>query len=507
MRLLSIFAVSVFFALGFWACNKTDDTPTPVTPPVVKPDQNLWLLVDGKQLVRINAMNSATATETVNITGLPANETLMAIDFRPATGELYGVSTASRLYIVNQTTGTARVIGAATLSPAIDGAAVGLDFNPTVDRIRLVTNKGQNLRLHPETGGVVATDGVINGGMNPTIQAVAYTNNQAGVTTTVMYDIDPATDKLYKQDPPNNGTLVEVGALGMDITAAAGFDIAPTTDLALAAVQIAGKWELHEINLSTGKLTKLGDLPTGNINGLAIPTAPVAYAIDEANNNLLIFNIASAGFPTSKAITGLQTDETIVGIDMRPLNGQLYALGSTSRLYTLNTSNGAATIVGTAPLATRLSGSSFGFDFNPTVDRIRVVSNTGQNLRLHPDLGTVVAVDGNLNPGTPAVTAVAYTNNVAGATTTTMLDIDSATDRLLRQDPPNNGTVVELGALGINIEAANGFDITSRGGVGYAILRVGTQNALYTINITTGVATKVVDFPTTVRGLAFGTGF
>ena len=92
-------------------------------------------------------------------------------------------------------------------------------------------------------------------------------------------------------------------------------------------------------------------------------------------------------------------------------------MGSTSRLYTLNTSSGAATAIGTAPFATLLVGTSFGFDFNPTVDRIRCIGNLGLNLRLHPETGVVAAVDGSLNPGMPSITASAYTNNYAGATT------------------------------------------------------------------------------------------
>lgn len=63
------------------------------------------------------------------------------------------------------------------------------------------------------------------------------------------------------------------------------------------------------------------------------------------------------------------------------------------------------------------------------------------------------------------------------------------TDKLNRQDPPNNGTQVEVGALGINVEAVSGFDITSRSGVGYAALKVGDKSALYTINLTSGMAT------------------
>jgi Domain of unknown function (DUF4394) len=473
---------------------------------VIKPDLTFFALSNGNQLLKINANNSAMATATTPITGLIASDLLTAIDFRPATGELYGVSSQSRIYVINQETGVARVIGTTALNPTISGTAIGLDFNPTVDRIRLVTNTGQNLRLHPETGAVAATDMAINGGTSPKIESVAYTNNTAGSTTTVLYDIDSQTDKLYKQDPPNNGTLVEVGALGTDITMSAGFDINPAGDVALAAVMVSSKWELHQIDLTTGKSTKLGDLPAGNITGLAIPTAPVAYAIDETNN-LLIFNFMNIGTPVSKAITGLQTGETILGIDMRPATGQLYALGSTSRLYVLNTSSGLATVIGTVPFATLLSGTSFGFDFNPTVDRIRCISNTGQNLRLQPETGLIAAIDGVLNPGTPSVTASAYTNNFAGATTTVLYNIDNVTDKLSKQDPPNNGTQVDVGALGINVEAISGFDITSRSGVGYAALKVADKSSIYTINLTSGAATKLADLPTTVRAFTVGLGF
>ena len=473
---------------------------------VIKPDLTFFVLSNGNQLLKINANNSATATATTPITGLLPSDLLTAIDFRPATGELYGVSSQSRIYVINQETGVARVIGTTALNPTISGTAIGLDFNPTVDRIRLVTNTGQNLRLHPETGAVAATDMAINGGSSPKIESVAYTNNTAGSTTTILYDLDSQTDKLYKQDPPNNGVLVEVGALGTDISMSAGFDINPAGDVALAAVMVSSKWELHQIDLMTGKLTKLGDLPTGNITGLAIPTSPVAYAIDETNN-LLIFNFLNIGTPISKAITGLQMGESIVGIDMRPATGQLYALGSTSRLYVLNTSSGVAAVIGTVPFATLLTGTSFGFDFNPTVDRIRCISNTGQNLRLQPETGLIAAIDGVLNPGTPSVTASAYTNNFAGATTTVLFNIDNVTDKLTRQDPPNNGTQVEIGALGINVEAVSGFDITSRSGIGYAALKVGDKSALYTINLTSGMATKLADMPNSVRAFAVGLGF
>ena len=227
------------------------------------------------------------------------------------------------------------------------------------------------------------------------------------------------------------------------------------------------------------------------------------------NNALIRFDSATPGTViTVGTITGLQSGETIVGIDFRPANGQLYALGSTSRLYTINLVTGAATQVGTAGAFT-LNGTEFGFDFNPTVDRIRVVSNTGQNLRLHPDTGGLAATDGPLNPGTPSVTAAAYTNNFAGATSTTLFDIDTTLDALFIQNPPNNGTLNLVGPLGVDATGTNGFDIAPFSGTAYAALTVGGTSRLYTINLTTGAATLVgtISGGVSLRGLAvaFGT--
>jgi len=491
-------AVTILFS----ACNKetgvfnTDNS-------ISGGDIPMYALTDDNKLLSFSAKNPTASTAT-NITGLQAGETILGIDFRPATGELYGVGSTSRLYVINKQTGAARALGASSFTPAISGTAVGFDFNPTVDRIRLVTSAGQNLRLHPETGGVAATDGAINGAPNASATAAAYTNNRSGATTTVLYVLDAANDKLYKQDPPNNGTLVEVGNIGFDAEQIGGFDIAPSGE-GLATIKKAGVTSLYVIDMASGMATKIKNDFSGNIIGLAIPTEPVAYAISN-NNELVIFNPLNP-IPVTKPITGIAAGENILGIDFRPATGQLYALGSTSRLYVINTSSGAAAAIGTATFTTPLVGTNFGFDFNPTVDRIRIVSNSGQNLRLHPETGAIAAIDLPLNPGTPSVTAAAYTNNFAGATTTTLFDIDTQTNRLLRQDPPNNGTLVDIGPLGVTASAANGFDIGSTSGTAYALLTVSGATKVYTINLTTGAATAGATLTGDVKAFALGLGF
>ena len=231
-----------------------------------------------------------------------------------------------------------------------------------------------------------------------------------------------------------------------------------------------------------------------------------AYAVGNSNE-LISFNVSRPSDTTVKAITGLQTGETIHAIDMRPANNQLYALGSTSRIYQINTTTGVATAVGTIPFSPLLNGASFGFDFNPMVDRIRVISNTRQNLRINPETGALAAQDTDINPGSPTVSAAAYNNNTSSATTTSLYVIDAGTDKLYTfTGSPNGGVLTEVGALGVNVENNNGFDISGTDNKAYALLTSGGITKLYSINLTTGAATAAGDFPVAAKGLALALG-
>ena len=466
----------------------------------------IYALTGTNKLVGYSLQSGLVQTSSDSITGIQSGEKILAIDFRPATGQLYGIGSSSRIYIINLKSGVARAVNATSFTPAINGTVVGFDFNPTVDRIRMVTSDGQNLRLHPETGLVAFVDASLNPG-SPAVNAVAYSNNTADATVTALYDIDPNTDMLYMQSPPNNGTLTAVGPLGRNILRrGGGFDISPD-GMAYAALYDNSGPSLYTIDLVTGTATPIGAF-TRPIIGLAVPTKSVAYAIAESNNDLLILDPFTSTPVSRKTVTGLQSGETILGIDFRPLNGQLFALGSSSRIYTLNTSSGLATVVGSGPFSPTLSGTSFGFDFNPTVDKIRIVSNTGQNMRADPLTGGIIGVDAALNPGTPSVSAAAYINNFAGATTTILYDIDFANDKLYKQDPPAGGTLVEVGSLGMDATASNGFDISGMNNAGYAFLsNTSGANGLYSVNLNNGKVKPVRTFAENVRGFALGLGF
>ncbi len=184
-----------------------------------------------------------------------------------------------------------------------------------------------------------------------------------------------------------------------------------------------------------------------------------------------------AGFPLlvkgAARVTGVAAGDQLVGIDVRPATGVLYALSGKGQLYTVDPRSGRASAVG-APVA--LTGNAVGIDFNPTVDRIRVITDSGQNLRLVPDTGAVASTDTPLSYAptdpaagkTPRAAAAGYTNSVAGATSTLLYDLDAGRDTLVTQGTapgvtpavsPNTGQLFTVGKLGLPVTTVNGFDI------------------------------------------------
>ena len=230
-----------------------------------------------------------------------------------------------------------------------------------------------------------------------------------------------------------------------------------------------------------------------------------------SDNRLITFDSAAPATSTETVtITGVASGETLVGIDYRPATGTLFAVSSAGRIYSINSDTGVATGVGTAPQFT-VNGTSFGVDFNPVPDRLRITSDAEQNLRANPNDGTAI-VDGPLAYGAtdantganPNIVGSAYTNSFAGAGATTLYNIDSNLDILTIQNPPNNGTLVTVGSLGVNTSDQVGFDISGRTGIAYASLTVGGVSQLYTINLLSGAATATAT-PSAIAPATLGT--
>jgi hypothetical protein len=209
------------------------------------------------------------------------------------------------------------------------------------------------------------------------------------------------------------------------------------------------------------------------------------------------FNTNEPRIVATVPVTGMQSGETLVSIDLRPSTNELFGIGNMSLLYSINATTGVATQVGSGGAFT-LNGTTFGMDFNPVADRIRVVSNAEQNMRLNPNIGTLAAMDTDLTPAGNTV-EVAYENNFVGANLTTLYAIDSVTGQLEMiggtngTPSANAGAVTAIGSLGLgtNLNGNIGFDITGVRNKAFATITVDGQSRLYSINLITGGATNL----------------
>jgi len=475
-------------------------------------------------LVRFDSATPGTLQSTVAVTGLTAGDALVAIDVRPSTGLLYGLGlngTTAHVYTIDATTAAATRLGgniSLPQSPGVVGAetAFGFDFNPTADRIRVVAANGDNFRLNPTTGGVAGADTALTTGA--VVVGAAYDRNTVGASKATLYAIDSTTDQLVRIGgvdgipSANSGVVTTVGPLGAATTSNVGFDISPT-GTAFASLSSASASSLYTINLGSGAATLVGSIgssPTLLLDVAVaitpgIPSTPLVALTP--TNSLLRFDAANPGVIQSTVpLTGIAGGDSVVAIDVRPLTGLVYGLGlngSTAHLYAINGVTGASVQIGgdiTLPQSpgTAGAGTAYGIDFQPVVDRIRVVSNTRDNFRLAPTTGVVAGPDTAINPGTPNIVAVAYDRNFVGSTTTTLYGIDSATDQLVligsvdgTPTNPNAGTITTVGAgLGVDTSDDAGFDIAPSG-VAFASLTVGGISRLYLVNLATGGASLI----------------
>jgi hypothetical protein len=191
---------------------------------------------------------------------------LVGIDRRPADGKIYGLAGGTDVYTIDPGSGDATLVS--TLTVPFDGdARSGVDFTPQLDRLRLTSIDGRNLRVNVAIGAT-ALDGPLayvpgdpNAGKRPRITAAAYANNRADVAVTTLFEIDTGLDVLVIQDPANDGTLKTVGPIGADVPELAGFDI--VTDPSGKDTSYAA-WgaTLYSIDLTTGRATATGPIPT-----------------------------------------------------------------------------------------------------------------------------------------------------------------------------------------------------------------------------------------------------
>ena len=235
----------------------------------------------------------------------------------------------------------------------------------------------------------------------------------------------------------------------------------------------------------------------------------------DSGGNLLRFKANAPEAAKSKAITGLPAGVALKGIDFRPATGDLYALGSDKVVYRVNPWTAIAVAEGPAfeMAPSALVGDRIGFDFNPTVDKIRVTSDADDNLRLDPDPGSLLAKDTSLTPASVTVVGSAYTNSsfaaFANRPTATMLfalDVGASPDKIWLQNPANAGTLMNPVSLDVDLGVDAGFDIAGADNVGYV---AGTPNGrdgarLYQVDVASGKTRQLgrIRGNATITGLA-----
>ncbi|WP_110975368.1 DUF4394 domain-containing protein [Acinetobacter sp. WCHAc060042] len=484
------------------------------------------ILTNNGLITSINRELPNSIISSVKISMLEAGDQLVGIDYRPKDEKLYAIGVLGNIYTLNPNTGVATFLRKLFADPTDtndgntpflkilgDANLISVNFNPVADRLRVITNTGQNLRINVDTGATI-TDGQISStSISPVVMAAAYTNAFAGTATTKLYSIDQVSGRVYLQNA-NAGTLGVSAPLGDSLDkAGGGFDIDPVNNVGYAALKVSGSYKFYQLNLANVGTSnnaifttnELDNTYTKNgIRGIALKRDKNATAEGfglSTNNKLIRFALNNPNSVIEKRITGLLVDEKLIGIDFRLRTntdqfGKLYGLTNKGNIYVLNTETGETSLVSVLRPAlnstyTVIDGTDFAVDFNPAADRLRVISNTGQSLRINVDTGETIQ-DGNINGISSAIiSAAAYTNSFktsAPSISTELFDLEQTNKTLVKQDPPNTGVLNPIGGLGISLGLNNGFDIVG-GDNGYALASIASLTAgpsvLYRIDIST----------------------
>ena len=283
-------ALALLTAALLAGCATAPDEPL---GPLAK--ETIDAVTTGNQLVRFNAGQPQKLLAARPLTGLLPGDTLVGVDYRVAKGQLFGLGASGQLYRIDTRTAAASAVGTPNALPKEGATEWGFDFNPTVDRIRVVNDTGFNLRLHPDTGALVdgnpnepgvQLDGRlaydtadVNAGKAPGIIAAGYTYNKDNDKLTTNFALDGRLGVLVHQGSkegvqpvvsPNTGRLYTVGSLGIGTFQRATLDISDLSNTAYSAVTAAGKSAWYRIDLATGRATRIGTVAGEALVGAAI---------------------------------------------------------------------------------------------------------------------------------------------------------------------------------------------------------------------------------------------
>ena len=298
------------------------------------------------------------ACTSVQLSGQQSGETILSVDVRPADQNLYALGSMGRLYNLDAGTGALTlkgtlIAGGGVNDPyvGIEGTEHGVDFNPANDLLRIVGDNGFNARvlnLDAVGGTTVTTDPDLNPAGTTSMGAAAYANGVAGTNISTFFMIDSTNNALYSLGGLT-GAVTQVGTtLGLgDVSAVGGFDIYGTNNRGIAALSVGAETgsTLYNVQLNTGVATAIGAIGTGErVRSLTYSKAPTAtlWGLTSAGHLVSFTLQAPATFLSDTAVSSLPGGETLVAIDVRPADGQLYGLTSAGRLVPVDPTTGVA---------------------------------------------------------------------------------------------------------------------------------------------------------------------
>ncbi|MBX3523267.1 MAG: DUF4394 domain-containing protein [Xanthobacteraceae bacterium] len=243
-------------------------------------------------------------------------------------------------------------------------------------------------------------------------------------------------------------------------------------------------------------------LAAGSLSLASAASAQTIVAL--SNNALTMIDAKSMKTTATVKIAG----GTVIGIDVRPADGQIYGVTNSGWIVTIDPKSGKLTQK--AEMSVKLKNTANAtIDFNPVADRLRVMSPDGTNLRVNVDDGKVIE-DGTLKFAEtdmhkgerPNVVAAAYTNSIKGTKETVLYDIDATIGALLRQAPPNDGVLNAVGKLGFKVNGPVAFNIVPAG-EGENVAWLANAGTLYKVDLKTGKATPAGKLPAGVTDIAY----
>jgi hypothetical protein len=306
----------------------------------------LFGVTSTQNLITLDSATPGTVTTVGALTGVAAGQTILDIDFRPATGQLFGLGVAFdfgagietfQLYTINPATAAATPVGSVPITAPSKSVSLSMSFDPVADNLRVVKTDGANFTISPTTGQILHADSPLSNGTAdpPFVNAIAYDRPVAGATQTTLFGYNVVGNKLVTigdiNGTPNGGDsgfVVSNGSSGITVGRVCGLTIARDGTAFLNA-PVDGSDKLFTEDLTTGRATLIGTIAGDTVLKLAAPTAVQAIPVSGGTDGSVQLFAPAAGTAVNTTPKPLATNPLASrGADVRTALGDVNGDGT-----------------------------------------------------------------------------------------------------------------------------------------------------------------------------------